>query len=247
MLKVALIGYGQMGKLIKELSVDQNLDIVSIIDPDKDVDYLGITEESIYRADVCIDFTQPDVALSNIKKYCQLKKNAVIGTTGWFDSIRDVKEWVNDSGIGLIYASNFSLGINVFFAIVENAVRIFNNIPEYDMYGLEFHHRHKKDSPSGTAKVLAQIIKDNIKRKDRITYERISRQIDSNELHFASVRCGEIPGTHQIGFDSLADTIELTHRARNRTGFALGAIKSAKWIKDKKGLYNFREVFLDII
>jgi len=247
MLKVAVVGFGKMGKLINELSVEQNIEVVSIIDPNKKIAYCEITEESVRNADVCIDFTQPDAVLDNIKKYCQLKKNAVIGTTGWFDNINKAEKLVQESGTGLIYSANFSIGVNAFLSIVENATKIFNKLQEYDIYGLELHHRHKKDSPSGTAKILAQIIKDNITIKDRINYERVSGQIESNVLHFASVRSGEIPGTHQIGFDSMADTIELTHRARNRIGFALGAIKSAKWIKDKKGLYNFREVFFNII
>ena len=154
---------------------------------------------------------------------------------------------MKQNGTGLIHSSNFSIGVNVFFKIIENAARMFNKIEEYDVYGYEMHHNKKIDSPSGTAKTIGNILINNIKRKDKLLFEAINRKIQPNELHFASVRAGAIPGTHAVGFDSDADTIELKHTARNREGFALGAIMAAKWIKNKKGFYTIDDMMDSIM
>jgi 4-hydroxy-tetrahydrodipicolinate reductase len=244
MLKIALIGYGQMGNLIEQLASQNDCEIVSIIDPT-----LGneITTQTVADADVCIEFSTPDAAFENIVKLIELNKNIITGTTGWFDNLDKVKLMVEKKGTGFIYGSNFSVGMNLFFSIIESAAKLMNKAEDYDLFGLEMHHNKKKDSPSGTAKVLSEIILQNIDRKTKVQYDKLDRKIEQDELHFTSVRSGNIPGTHSISFDSEADTIELKHTARNRNGLALGAIKAAKWINNKTGFYNFTDNLNKII
>ncbi|MBT5419846.1 MAG: 4-hydroxy-tetrahydrodipicolinate reductase [Candidatus Cloacimonetes bacterium] len=244
MLKIALIGYGQMGNLIEQLASQNDCEIVSIIDPT-----LGneITTQTVADADVCIEFSTPDAAFENIVKLIELNKNIVTGTTGWYDNLDKVKLMVEKKGTGFIYGSNFSVGMNLFFSIIESAAKLMNKAEDYDLFGLEMHHNKKKDSPSGTAKVLSEIILQNIDRKTKVQYDKLDRKIEQDELHFTSVRSGNIPGTHSISFDSEADTIELKHTARNRNGLALGAIKAAKWINNKTGFYNFTDNLNKII
>ncbi|MBT3754899.1 MAG: 4-hydroxy-tetrahydrodipicolinate reductase [Candidatus Cloacimonetes bacterium] len=244
MLKIALIGYGQMGNLIEQLASQNDCEIVSIIDPT-----LGneITTQTVADADVCIEFSTPDAAFENIVKLIELNKNIITGTTGWFDNLDKVKLMVEKKGTGFIYGSNFSVGMNLFFSIIESAAKLMNKAEDYDLFGLEMHHNKKKDSPSGTAKVLSEIILQNIDRKTKVQYDKLDRKIEQDELHFTSVRSGNIPGTHSISFDSEANTIELKHTARNRNGLALGAIKAAKWINNKTGFYNFTDNLNKII
>ncbi len=244
MIKLAIIGYGQMGKLIEQLAPKYNFEVISIIDP-----LLGneISGETLSGAEVCVDFTTPDTAFTNIQKICELGKNMVVGTTGWLDKLEAVQQLVQQNKIGMVYGSNFSLGMNLFFQMVNSATKLMNKIENYDVFGLEFHHKKKKDSPSGTAKILSDIVLKNTDNKTSAQFEKLDRKIEKNEFHFGSVRAGNIPGTHLIGFDSAADTIELKHTARNREGLALGALKAAEWIAQRNGLYNFSEHFSEII
>ncbi|MBN2423028.1 4-hydroxy-tetrahydrodipicolinate reductase [Candidatus Woesearchaeota archaeon] len=247
-MKIALIGYGKMGHIIEGILKEKNHEIVARIDPfNNEADSRQITKESLKDAEVCIDFTHPDTAVDNIKKISALRKNLVVGTTGWYDKIDDVKKIIQDSGIGFIYASNFSLGVNVFFKMIENSAKIIDKFDSYDISGIEYHHNRKADSPSGTAKTIAGILVENIARKKEINYDRICRKIKPEEVHIASVRCGAIPGTHKVLFDSNADTIELSHTARSREGFARGAVLAAEWIKGKKGFYSIHDLMKDII
>ncbi len=247
-MQIAIVGFGGMGQILLELSKGTDLSVASIIDPVAEgATHKEINEESVKGIDVCIDFTAPAVALENIDKYCSLGKNAVVGTTGWYDSAEKVKKKVEDCGIGLIYASNFSVGVNAFFRIVESTAKLMDGIPEYDALAFELHHHRKKDSPSGTAKSIGKILLENLKRKEKIQEEKLGRKIGENELHFASVRGGEIPGTHCVMFDSEADTIELKHTARSRKGFALGALKAAEFVNGKKGFFTIDDLMDEII
>jgi 4-hydroxy-tetrahydrodipicolinate reductase len=241
MLKIALIGYGKMGRMIEEKAKLMPMEIVARIDPLQADCAREITEETLNGAEVCIEFTHPSAVLDNIAKVCALGRNLVVGTTGWHDKLDKVKAMVEKSGIGMVYGSNLSIGMNLFYEIVEKAAREFAKYDEYDAYGLELHHRQKTDSPSGTAKELGNILLNNIKVKTSLLEDKAEGKIKPEELHFASIRAGFIPGTHTVGFDSEADTIELTHRARNRSGLALGALKAAAWIHGKKGFYYFRD------
>jgi 4-hydroxy-tetrahydrodipicolinate reductase len=244
MLKIALIGYGRMGQLLEELAPQNNCKIVAKIDPQ-----LGneITANNLQDAEVCIDFSTPQAAFTNIKKLTELGKTVVVGTTGWQERLTEVKKMVMEADTGLVFGSNFSVGMNLFFRINEATAQLMNEVEAYDVLGYEMHHNHKQDSPSGTALKLANILLDNISRKKKLQLDRVQRKIVADELHFASLRGGDIPGTHSVIYDSVADSIELKHSARNRQGFALGALKAALWIKDKQGCYDFSEVFLQLL
>ncbi len=229
-LKISIIGYGKMGKEIETLSSARGIEVASIIDPVTETlsyrhKYRAISKESVKNADVCIDFTTPDAVLDNIRKLARLKKNIVVGTTGWYEHLDEIRELVQSSGIGLIYSPNFSPGVNIFFRIVEFASRNLGSRGNYDIYGHELHHREKQDSPSGTARMLEKIIKNACEK----------------EISFSSTRAGHILGTHIIGFDSAHDSIELKHIAKDRTGFAHGALLAAEFIRNKRGLYNQRD------
>ena len=244
MLKIGLLGYGQMGFLLKQFASEYQSEIKAIYDPDKK---MFPTEEDFINCDVFIDFTQPDAVLSNIQLAAKYNKPIVVGTTGWYEHLPKVTEIMKKSNSALLYGSNFSLGMNFIYHIIDYSSKLFSKSQEYDAFGFEMHHAKKKDSPSGTAKNLCKILMDNLPQKKSINFDRVDRMIHSDELHFSSLRAGSIPGTHVVGFDSEADTIEIKHTARNRTGFAIGALKAAHWIKEKKGVFQFENIFLEMI
>ena len=233
-MNIAIIGYGKMGHIIEKVALDKGMNVKAKIDPFvEDATHKEINEESLKDIDVCIEFTAPDIAVGNIKKIAALKKNIVVGTTAWYDQLEEVKKAVEDNGIGLIYSPNFSIGVNVFFRLVKDISKMMDNIEDYSVSMTEAHHVHKKDAPSGTAKKIAEIIKENIKR--------------AADIDIKSIREGEIPGTHTVDFESNADIIKLEHEAKNREGFALGAVIAAEWIKDKKGVYSIEDMMKEII
>jgi 4-hydroxy-tetrahydrodipicolinate reductase len=227
--------------MVYELSARENIEVVAKIDPVEEGCQREINISTLNNAEVCIDFSHPAAVLNNIRSICELKKNLVVGTTGWAEHLDEVHALVAHNKTGLIYGSNLSIGMNLFYEIIRKASELMSDYDEYDVYGLELHHRQKVDSPSGTAKELSKILLEKSARKSKALYDKIDRKIEPEELHFASVRAGFIPGTHTIGFDSEADSIELTHRVKNRTGLALGAIKVAKWIAGKEGIYTFQD------
>lgn len=248
MLKVGLIGYGKMGQMLHDLAPSFNLDVKVIIDPEHTkATAQDITEESLKNCDVCIDFTTPKVVLDNIEKLLKLNVPVVVGTTGWYEQLPKVKDLVHQYDGTLIYGSNFSIGVNVFFKMLKEASRIMNQIPGYDVSGYESHHRMKKDIPSGTAKSIADIVLSEINGKNSVIYQPGNRQIQEDELHFTSLRCGHINGLHEITFDSFEDQIKLKHRARNRQGFAKGALVAAKYCANHSGLIDFNQKFDEIL
>ncbi len=247
-MKICLIGYGKMGKEVERVAKLRGHSVCAIVDKSD----AGATHNVIdgngsclKDADVVIDFTVPSAVVDNIRRVTAAKKNMVVGTTGWYDGMTEAKQLVGAAGTGFIYSSNFSVGVNVFYRIVEAAARLINKVPEYDAFGYELHHNQKLDSPSGTAKSIAEILLKNIGRKKQAQYDKLDRKINPEELHFASVRAGSIPGTHVVGFDSEADTIELKHTARSRAGFALGAVMAAEWVKGRKGFFTMKDFVSD--
>jgi len=247
-MKIAIVGYGKMGKMIEQAAKERGVEVASTIDPKTpDAMYKEINAESVKNVDVCIDFTHPTVIIGNMKKYCELKKNVVIGTTGWYDQIEDVRLMVEEAKIGCIWSGNFSIGVNMYFKIIEAAAKIANNLPEYDVMGVEYHHNKKADSPSGTMKMIGDILLENIERKKSAVYEMLDRTIKDEELHLASIRGGSIPGIHEVKFDSNADTITITHSARTREGFAKGAVMAAEFVNSKKGFYSINDLMDNII
>jgi 4-hydroxy-tetrahydrodipicolinate reductase len=231
-LKIALLGYGKMGKLVESIALRQGLEVGPKLDINDNPDGSGITTASMEGVDVAIEFSQPDAVLANIEAAARVGVHMVIGTTGWAGQRARVEQIVLNSGIGLVYGANFSLGMNLFFEIVSHSARLIGMLPQYDAFISEEHHRAKKDAPSGTALNLLDLMRPHL---------------NNPNLSIASIRAGSIPGTHVIGFDSEADTILLEHRARNRQGFAEGAVLAARWIADKKGFYDFRQVFREIV
>jgi 4-hydroxy-tetrahydrodipicolinate reductase len=243
-MKIAIVGYGRMGHEIEKIAKERGDETITI-DPKAKADFKEINEESMKGVDVAIDFSHHKTALENAKKCNDLKVNLVMGTTGWFDHMKKMENTVKD--IGFIWSGNFSIGVNIFFRIIDCATGIINRVDEYDIAAFELHHKGKKDSPSGTAKMLGNIMLKNIERKKEIIHETLNRQRGDHEIHFTSVRGGSIPGTHTIMFDSDEDTIELIHRARGRAGFARGAVMAAEWIKGKKGFYNIDDFMNQLV
>lgn len=239
-MKIALIGFGHMGQEIELLAKEKGHSIASISFKERS---LGLDKEGIKNSDVVIDFSSPEIIISNIKAVMKLGKPMVVGTTGWYQDIKKVQSLVKQYRGSLIYGQNFSVGANIFFSIVSFASSLLSDYKDYDVFGIETHHSGKKDSPSGTSRKLAEIIMQNFPLKTRLQLERLDRTIEKNELHFVSVRGGRNFGRHEIVFDSPADEIRLTHQAWGRRGFAQGALIAAVFILSNKGFYNFSDVF----
>lgn len=248
-MKISIVGFGQMGQMIKGCAEERGHEVVSLIDPfHPEATHKEFCEDAVKEADVCICFTRPDAAMQNIEDACRFKIPMVIGTTSWEDKMETVKKMVAEAGIGLAYSSNFSIGVNIFFKLLEEAGKVINNFDMYDILAHEAHHRKKLDSPSGTAKTMAQILLQNIDRKTKVCEETLtSRQPEPEELHYSSVRGGHIPGTHSVYFDSEFDTIEMTHTARTRKGFASGSVIAAEWVANQKGLFTERDIMDQIL
>ncbi len=242
LMKVLIVGYGRMGREVEKILLERNHEIVGKIDIVKAPGVSReLTEELASTAEVAIEFSAAGAVLANAKAYTKYSLNAVVGTTGWYDNLDKLKDILNGGEIGYIYGSNFSIGAQLFFKIVGYAAKLFEPFSQYDIMGYELHHKRKKDSPSGTALSIANIILQNNRRKKKVVTEKLDRAIEEEELHFASIRGGEIPGIHTVLIDSLADTITLTHSARSRAGFALGAVLAAEWVVNKKGLFTVED------
>jgi 4-hydroxy-tetrahydrodipicolinate reductase len=249
-MKIALIGYGKMGKMIEQIAISAGNEIAAIIDPAAEGKNIvkSIGEANLDSADIAIEFSQPSQAVNNIIALTQKKIPVVTGTTGWLDRMDEVEKAVKSSGSSLLWASNFSIGVNLFYRIAWYAALLADNFPEYDVGGFEAHHNKKLDSPSGTAKTLAQGVLSRTGRKKKIVWETLDRKPLDEELHFPSLRLGSIPGTHSLFFDSTADTIEITHTARSREGFASGALRAAKWLitERRQGVFTIDDMLKDI-
>lgn len=239
---IGLVGYGRMGRAIESLAKSMQCEVTSIIDPNSS--FQSICEASTQNIDVLIDFSTPNAAVENIKKAAHLQKNIVVGTTGWYDQIEEVRKLAASAGVGVLYSPNFSIGIQLFMNMVEQAAQLIDSFDEYDIAGVESHHNKKIDVPSGTARALGNILLKNISRKHSITYGNEVYNNASNTIHFPSVRCGDIAGTHSVAFDSPVDTITLTHQARSRDGFARGALQAAKWLNGKSGFFTLNDMLI---
>ena len=247
-MKIALIGYGKMGKEVEQAALAQGHHIIARVSPGGGrLVSPVITENLLDEADVCIEFSKPPATPSNILRIAQLGKPVIVGTTGWYQHLSLVKKAIEKNGTACVYAPNFSLGLNLFLQLIEKAAQLFHPFEGYDVFAMETHHRHKLDSPSGTANKIGNIILNHFPRKRRVISECLNRPITSDELHLLSARAGYFPGTHSIIFDSVADSVELVHRARSRADFAQGALLAARWIQSRKGIYTFNQVLDDIL
>ncbi len=235
-MKIALIGYGKMGKIIERIALERGHEIVSKVDVDNLDDFDSAAFKS---ADVAIEFTVPQVAVSNIKRAFKSNVPVVCGTTGWTEALPELKAIIDAEGKTLFWASNFSLGVNIFMAVNKYLAGIMNQFPEYNVEMTEVHHTQKLDAPSGTAITLAEGILENIDRKDNWAKETETKPTD---LAIKSIREGQVPGIHTIRYESAVDSIEMTHDAKSREGFALGAVVAAEFTAGKKGLLGMSDL-----
>ena len=219
-MKIALLGYGKMGRMIEQAALRDSLEVVCVIDPAEG------SRGEIRDAQVCIDFTEPAAVMGNIRQAAEAGVSMVVGTTGWYDQLDEARRIVEERGIGFVYGSNFSIGVNLMFKIAGYAARLFSRFPSHDPFIEEAHHKFKKDAPSGTAISLKRVVEAEYNR----------------EVPTSSTRAGYIPGIHRVGFDSEADTLTINHVARSRAGFAEGAVLAARWIVERKGFYEFSEI-----
>lgn len=231
-MKIAIVGYGKMGKIIERIALERGHSVVARFDIDNNVGGAGLTAESLAGADVAIEFSTPEAVLDNIRPLVSLRVPTVVGTTGWYAQLDEVRRLVESNKAALVWGANFSIGVNLFFKLVREASAMFERYSQYDPYLLESHHKFKKDAPSGTALVTARMMRE---------------AYGDRTPEAASIRAGHIPGTHEVGFDSEADTITLTHTARNREGFAAGAVLAAERIVGKQGMYEFPELLFETI
>jgi len=236
-MKIALIGYGKMGKAIEEIAMQKGHSIVLKIDINNTAD---LTAKNLTNADVAIEFTGPNSAVNNILKCIEYGVPVVSGSTGWLEEWDKVAKSCTDHNATLIYASNYSIGVNLFFEVNKLLALIMNDYPEYEVMLKEIHHTQKKDTPSGTAITLAEQVLNNLKRKDKWVNE--AQIANSSELAILSERIDPAPGTHHIKYSSTVDDIEIIHTAHNRIGFAGGAIKAAEFAVRKKGIFGMKEV-----
>ena len=231
-----------MGRAAHKVALERGHDVPVIIDPGaEEATCKNLSVETLKGAvDVAIDFSRGDAVLENARICAEAGVNLVVGTTGWYEKMEEVRKIVANK-IGFLYSSNFSIGVNLYFKIVEEAARLVNAFDEYDVWGHEIHHYNKADSPSGTAKTLEKILLKNIKRKTAVVEDKLDRRREMNEIHFSSVRGGLVNFGHTVGFDSPADRILITHEARCRDGYALGAVKAAEWLVGKKGFFGMED------
>jgi 4-hydroxy-tetrahydrodipicolinate reductase len=222
---LALVGYGKMGRLIEQLAPEFDFDVVERLDEYNNIDGQGIA--ALHGVDVAIEFSTPETAPANLQKLAEAKIQAVTGTTGWLEQLPTVERAVNQSGTGLVWSPNFSVGVAVFRKLTALAAQLMQNQTDYGAWAWEIHHDAKIDAPSGTLLHLVKTMEQS----------GFTRGID-----VSASRAGKHPGTHEIGFDSGADTLTLRHTARSREGFARGALQAARWILGRKGVYTFEEV-----
>jgi 4-hydroxy-tetrahydrodipicolinate reductase len=229
-MKIAIIGYGKMGRMIERLALARGHEISGRFDIENNIGGAGLTAEALAGVDVAIEFSTPETAVENIRRLVSLRVPTVVGTTGWYSRLDEVRDLVGRENGALVYGANFSIGMNIFFKIAQHAASLFARSNEYAPFLLEQHHQFKKDAPSGSALVIASLLRESYGER---TPEAVS------------IRAGYVPGTHEVGFDSEADTITLTHTARSREGFAAGALLAAELIMGKRGVYEFSELLFE--
>lgn len=235
-MNIALLGYGKMGRIIETVALSRGHQIVLRIDLENAAD---LNAENIRKADIAIEFTGPHSAFGNLNKCLDFGIPVVSGSTGWLEQYPAIEKKCSDKNGSLLYASNFSVGVNIFFEINKRLAQLMASQPEYDVTVTEIHHTQKKDAPSGTAITIAEQIMDALPGK-QIWVNNLSD--NNNELSIISERTDPYPGLHKVIYQSAIDEIEIIHNAHNRNGFALGAVLAAEYIKDKKGIFTMKEV-----
>lgn len=234
-MNIALIGYGKMGKTIEQIALQRGHTIVLKIGS---TNLQDLTADNLKQADAVIEMTQPEAALNNVLLCLQAGVPVTSGTTGWNDNIPQAQQAAKENNAAFLYASNYSVGVNIFFEVNKLLAKLMSTQPDYDVHMKEIHHTQKKDSPSGTALTLAQQVMQQISRKTQWSEEEKGDDI----LHITALREEGVPGTHTVTYTSAIDDIEITHTAHNRKGFALGAVLAAEYIAGKQGVFTMQDV-----
>ncbi|MFQ5571668.1 MAG: 4-hydroxy-tetrahydrodipicolinate reductase [Rhodothermales bacterium] len=243
-MNIALVGTGRMGQAVEALAGERGHEIVARFNASNPL-LEADTVAALNGADVVIDFSLPDLGAAHIERYCAWNRPAVIGTTGWYDALDRVRAWVAEREAAVLYAPNFSLGVALLARALHGLVPLLEHLPEYDVALHEAHHTGKVDSPSGTALLLADVLLDGLSRKTRLDAETQHRRIDPEALHVTSTRLGHVVGMHTVYLDSPFDEITLAHQAKNRQGFAFGALKAAEWLPGRQGLFTLDDLLAD--
>lgn len=240
-MKIALLGYGKMGKIIEEIAISRGHSVVLKVDEHNAHTF---TDAELKNADVAIEFTRPDAVIANIRRCFSCGVPVVVGTTGWYDNLPGMTEECKVSNATLFHASNYSIGVNLFFQLNERLAELMNGFPEYKVAVEEIHHIHKLDAPSGTALTIANGLMSKVDRKKnwKLYEQTAPTGVQENELPIISIREGEVPGTHTVTYISDVDRIDITHEAFNRKGFALGAVVAAEWVHGKKGVFTMKDM-----
>ncbi len=243
-MKIALLGYGKMGRIIEQFALDRGHEIVLKITSANQED---LNAERLRQADVAIDFSTPGTVLGNIEACFEADVPVVVGTTGWYAKLQEVKDRCVERNKSLLYGSNFSIGVNVFFHVNKILARIMNRYPQYDVLVEEIHHTQKLDAPSGTAITIAEGILDGLDRKGEWVGELVGDNQEviprADQLLIESHRLEDVPGTHTVIYSSEVDDIEFKHKAHSRAGFALGAVVAAEWLQGRQGFYSVKDIF----
>jgi len=243
-MKIALLGYGKMGQIIERIAIERGHEIVLKISIDNAADF---TIANLKKADVAIDFSTPNAVVDHIYKCFEAGVPVVVGTTGWYGKLQEIKNDCLSSNNTLLYGSNFSVGVNLFFHLNKVLAKLMNNYPAYEVQVEEIHHTQKLDAPSGTAMTIAEDIIEEMDRKsewlNEVVGTPIPEVIKNEQLLIESHRIENVPGTHTVVYSSEVDDIEIKHTAHNRSGFALGAVIAAEWLEKKQGFYNITDIF----
>ena len=235
-MKIAILGYGKMGQEIERIAISRKHQVTLIIDSIEDWEKEGTR---LGEADIAIEFSQPDTVMDNIYNCFDANVPLVIGTTGWYEDLEQVKKDCLDRGQSLFYSTNFSIGVNLFFELNRKLAGIMSTMKDYEISIEETHHVHKQDAPSGTAIMLANDIIRNSGRKEKWVK---AMSENPEELAIQSFRTDNVPGTHKVKYESEVDSIEIIHTAKNRRGFAIGSILAAEWLLGKKGVYEMKDL-----
>ena len=242
-MKLALVGTGRMGTAVEVVAEERGHAVAERFNSDNP---LPDDEDALSESDIAVDFSLPDLAVEHIERYARWKQPAVIGTTGWYDRLDEVRGCVEEHDASILYAPNFSIGVAILVRSLRAVTPLLNQLPDFDPFIHEVHHVNKIDSPSGTALMLGEILLDGLDRKARIEPEAQHSKIADDALHVSSTRGGGVIGKHTITMDSPFDEITFEHRAKNRQGFAFGAVRAAEWLRGRTGLFTLDDMLEDL-
>ncbi len=242
-MNLALVGTGQMGQAVAAEADAGPHTVAACFDSDQP--FLEAPPSAVEGVDVAIDFSLPEIAVPHLRRYCEWQLPVVMGTTGWYDALDEVQALVRRHDASVLYAPNFSVGVAVLSRALDHATALMDELDDYDAFVQELHHTKKADSPSGTARMLAEQIVDGLDRKEHVETETQHERIDPSAVHVTSTRAGTAFGEHTVGFDSPFDRVALRHRAKNRRGFAVGALRAAEWLDGRTGLFTLDDVLDD--